>query len=998
MWSLKSSGLVLWSTLCEPGLTRSRSGRLRRAHRRFVTEPLEVRQLLTGDYESALRIGSTGYDSGIAIATDANGNVYVTGYFEGTVDFDPGAGVTNLVSAGDFDIFVTKTDGAGNMLWARRMGGLSREVAYGIAVDGSGNVYTTGVFPGTVDFDPGPGTANLTSAGSNDVFVSKLDSAGNHVWAKRFGAGGSDVVEGIAVEESGHVFTTGSFSGTVDFDPGAGTANLTSAGGHDVFVSRLDSAGSYVWAKRFGGTGGESAKGIAIDGAGNVYTTGNFTGTADFDPGALAANLTSAGETDVFVSCLDSVGNFFWARRFGGISYDNGEAIAVDGSGAVVTTGLFYGTVDFDPGAGTANLTSTGESDMFVSRLDSVGNYLWAKGLAGSETCIGQSIAVDNSGNVYSTGYFWGTADFDPGPGAAHLTSAGFADAFVSRLDSAGHYVWAKRLGGSGDGVGEAIAVDDAGNVYTTGYFSGVADLDPGIGTSLLTSAGNLDGFVSRLSPDMVYVAPPSELGELRLQRNGSMLELRFNDPTTPGVSTLLESHPLAAIRSVRITGSTASFHALTIDFAAGGSFTVAEGIHYDGGISSASTLRLIGVGNEGFSYLPSSTIVGAGKFRAYGEDVSFTAVEMTGVSRTQALSIEPVGSTDVLSVVAATGYEGALGSQIFGTSDGLTVVPITIDNVRDLTIDTGLNDAAVASSNDVVTCEAGSLAAQGLKNVFVRTGKGNDVLAVNGPNIGLPVSDGRFWFLGGADVDRLSATGDTNWDLNDTRLVSAGGGRIMLDDIEKATLTGGASRNHLNASLFTGDANLDGAANNDLLRGGSGNDIINGGTGNDRMFGSSGDDVLQGQDGDDQIWGDVGDDTLRGGNGNDRLFGGDDNDYLYGDANNDLLDGGSGDDALIGGSGVDLYGLQGTGSAEDLHLQRVSATSAVFRRKPRGLTTVLEQDAVTMDATDELLISALGGDDLITIDSLFTQLGSVDGGDGADACTAPAAWTVVSC
>ena len=268
----------------------------------------------------------------------------------------------------------------------------------------------------------------------------------------------------------------------------------------------------------------------------------------------------------------------------------------------------------------------------------------------------------------------------------------------------------------------------------------------------------------------------------------------------------------------------------------------------------------------------------------------------------------------------------------------------------------------------------------------------------MNGPDIGLPVSDSRFWYLAGSGVDTLAAVGNTNWDLNDTRLVSAGGGKILFDDIEKASLTGGAGKNSLNASLFSGDATLIGGGDNDLIRGGSGSDILYGGTGNDRIYGGPGDDNLNGQDGNDQLWGEAGEDTLRGGNNNDWLWGGDDNDWLNGEAGDDILQAGLGDDTLLGGTGVDLYDLQGTTNAEDLQLQRISATSAVFKRKPRGLSSVLEQDTITMDATDEFLISALGGDDLIAIDLMFAQLGSVDGGDGLDACTAPAAWTKVSC
>ena len=490
---------------------------------------------------------------GIAVATDAAGNVYTTGYFFGTADFDPGPSTFNLTSAGDKDIFVSKLDSAGNFVWARNMGGTGNDQGRGIAVDAAGNVYTTGSFAsGAADFDPGAGTFNLTSAGGNDIFVSKLDTAGNFVWARSMGGsvGGffTDLGYGIAVDSSGHVYTTGLFSGTVDFDPGAGTANLTSTSlAADVFVSKLDSAGNFVWARNMGGSARDEGHGIAVDSSGNVYTTGFYVGTADFDPGAGTFNLTSAGVFDIFVSKLDSAGNFVWARSLGGSGVSEfGQGIAVDGGGNVYTTGLFEGTADFDPGAGTFNLTSVGTSDIFVSKLDSAGNFIWARSMGGSNVDEGRGIDVDTAGNVYTTGQFQDTADFDPGGGTFNLISAGGSKIYVSKLDSAGDFVWARGLG---NGLGNGIAVDAAGGVYTTGYFQGAADFDPGAGTANLTSAGSTDIFVSQLTQP----APGAEV---------EFTAANFSDVEGVGTSTVvtLERSDDSAVSQVQVsvTGGTA--------------------------------------------------------------------------------------------------------------------------------------------------------------------------------------------------------------------------------------------------------------------------------------------------------------------------------------------------------------------------------------------------------------------------------------------------------
>ena len=487
---------------------------------------------------------------------------------------------------------------------------------------------------------------------------------------------------------------------------------------------------------------------------------------------------------------------------------------------------------------------------------------------------------------------------------------------------------------------------------------------------------------------------PTTFTGDLVLRRNGNLLELRNGQQ--PG-ATLLDAQPIKDIRSVRIQAREVGADRITIDYSGGG-FTIPGAVSIIGGGDLNDTLLFVGNGTEGFTYASSILNSEAGRMTAYGTNIDFRRIAEVFVRRTNSLFVQTQGVADVVTLIPGAGMSPAVATQIVGTSSLLPIVPITFTEVTQLTIDTGANDQQAAVSADTVTFQPGSLEPNGLQNIFVRTGKGDDTLTVNSADLSLPVPDGSFWFLGGTGTDGLNVTGDAHWQLNDTRLVSSIGGRIQHDVIERAAITGGALANNISAEGFSGDATLDGRGGNDLLRGGNGNDTLSGGIGNDRIFGGAGDDTLNGQDGNDWMYGDDGDDVLRGGNNNDQLLGGDGEDTLFGDAGNDWLAGGAGDDVLSGGTGADLYDLQGTNNVEDLQLQRISATSAIFKRKPRGLSSVLEQDTITMDATDEFLISALGGDDLITIDSLFTQLGSVDGGDGTDVCTGPAAWTKISC
>jgi hypothetical protein len=216
------------------------------------------------------------------------------------------------------------------------------------------------------DFDPSVATFTIGSG----IYVSKLDASGNFVWAKKMSSGTSSYGYGIALDGAGNVYTTGTFWGTSDFDPGAGTYNLGDLNGSgDVFISKLDGAGNFVWAKGLHGGAG-SGNAIALDGSGNVYTTGKFNGTTDFDPSAGTFTVTSIGMDDIFVSKLDGAGNFSMAKIMSGTFNESGNSIVVDGACKIYVTGDFQGTVDFDPDAGVVNLISAGSADAFVVKLN----------------------------------------------------------------------------------------------------------------------------------------------------------------------------------------------------------------------------------------------------------------------------------------------------------------------------------------------------------------------------------------------------------------------------------------------------------------------------------------------------------------------------------------------------------------------------------------------------------------------------------------------------
>ncbi len=454
------------------------------------------------DFVWARSVGGSADDTGVDVAVDAEGNAYIAGTFSGTADFDPGPGGYNLASAGGKDGFIVKLDRNGDFVWARSFGGNSAAVtSYAVTLDAVGGVYVAGYYGGTVDFDPGFGSASRTSANLEDLFVLKVDVDGDFSWVVTSSGGALfDSVFDAAADPAGNVYVAGAFEGTVDLDPGPATLNLTSAGSTDAFILALDGSGSLLWARQLSGPQRNFCSGIALDLSGNVYCTGEFYSTVDYDPGAGIFNLTSNGLNDIFVLKLDSAGIFAWAKNMGGPFDDNGFAIAVDGGGNVYATGGFQGTVDFDPSFLTFDLTSNGSRDIFVLRMDSAGNLFWAVSMGALSTDFGLGIAADSERNVYTTGYFQSNTDFDPGPGVFNLVSGGGQDTFIQKLNATGDFIWARSFSSvDEDGRGRSVFVDSHDNVFVGGVFGDTADFDVGSDTWQLTSQGGTDAYVVKL-------------------------------------------------------------------------------------------------------------------------------------------------------------------------------------------------------------------------------------------------------------------------------------------------------------------------------------------------------------------------------------------------------------------------------------------------------------------------------------------------------------------
>lgn len=445
----------------------------------------------------ANQISGNDHVNPVAVGVDHEGNILITGTFEGTADFDPGSGVFNLTSSGYWDIFLQKLTPEGKLIWAKKIGDKDSERPEGMEVDKNGNIYLTGTFSGTVDFDPGTGVRNLKAVGANDIFAAKYNALGHLVWAVSMGEDVSDDGISIAVDNEGSVIVTGYFQGTVDFDPGAGSYEMTSWG-VDCFILKLSSSGTFVWAKMIGSKGWVEGHTVKTDEKNNIYLAGLFRMETDFNPGAGEYKMTPAVDLAAFLLKLDKNGNFRWAVQPGSttinLNYGKKRPMAIDTKGNVILSFRFKGTVDFDPGAGQKNLTSNGENDIFIQKLDSLGKLLWVKQMGGTWDDEVMGIVTDEYDNISITGKFYGTVDFDPGESVFNMIAGDDWDnsMFVAKYDPNGNflsgYSTLKEANTWPYGMGTDIAVTSDGYLVAIGEFSGNYDFNPGKTAVLLSS------------------------------------------------------------------------------------------------------------------------------------------------------------------------------------------------------------------------------------------------------------------------------------------------------------------------------------------------------------------------------------------------------------------------------------------------------------------------------------------------------------------------------
>lgn len=503
-------------------------------------------QTTSPQFEWAKGIGGFYSDIGSSITTDSSGNVITAGTFSELVNFNPG-GVNLAVEYGQYgDAFVTKHDSLGNLMWVQQIGGEGQDGATGAVTDAIGNIYVIGYFEGTTDLDPDIGTAPATSLNGKDIFITKLNPNGDFIWSKHLKGGGDySRAERVIINPVGSGFyITGSFSDTLDFDPDNGVTNLiTEPFVTTGFLAKYSEDGDLEWAKQLKGV--DYGMGVSGGVNGNIFVTGIFSDTARFESGASTINLVSNGQSDIFIAKYKGDGELLFAKSLGSSNTDWGFSITNDKDGNALITGMFSGSMDFDPGVGE-EIIEAQVWDVYVLKLNDAGEFLWVKTFGGQQYEWGNAIVTDKDGNIYTTGFFNDTTDFDPGTGVLELVAGAYNEIFIHKLDPNGNFIWAGQLKGSqlftsSDNQGFGIAVDNNYNIYLTGQFYSFIDSDPG---PLVANILALDGDGSGFYRSDFFIVKLGQESTLGIENYSQSHEFKyFPNPTSGLVSVNFTTH-----------------------------------------------------------------------------------------------------------------------------------------------------------------------------------------------------------------------------------------------------------------------------------------------------------------------------------------------------------------------------------------------------------------------------------------------------------------------
>lgn len=454
-------------------------------------------------------LGGAGDDGAYDLVIDNFGNIYVLGWYTGSIDLNASASSNFTTAFGNRDIFLAKYDSVGNYIWGFGMGSVGQDEGSVITLDSSGNVIIAGRFSATIDFDPSVNVNFKVSNGNRDIYLAKYDSLGNFVWVNSMGGNLYDDAEDLIVDTVGNIYLAGSFQTTVDFDPGGGVDLRVSNGLSDAYLACYSPSGIFNWVRTFGGNLEDDFSEIKLDGVGFIYGSGLFSGITDFDGGVGVYNVTAFGSSDIFVVKHDLLGAFNWVKTMGGLGFDAAYGIEVLNE-SIYLSGTFSDTVDFDPNMGSAVAISQGAGDIFLCKLDTSGNFDWANTGGGVGNDMGMDVGVDHFGFVVNTGMFRLSSTFSGGGVVQNLVALGDRDIFLDRFDSTGKLIYVFPISSFGTENSHTFYLNNKNSsVYISGFFGGIADFDPN--PSLNTASiinGVTDIFFAKYSNECDTLSP----------------------------------------------------------------------------------------------------------------------------------------------------------------------------------------------------------------------------------------------------------------------------------------------------------------------------------------------------------------------------------------------------------------------------------------------------------------------------------------------------------
>ncbi len=427
-------------------------------------------------YEWLKSLSGLNDDVARGVCLDSMSNIYITGSFSGTTTI----GGQTLTSNGASDIFIAKLNSNGNLVWAKSFGSVSFDYAFDIDCEPGGNFFITGGFRQTMTLMP---NTTITSSGGLDLFTAKFNTNGDCLWAKTATGLASEYGNEIVIGDNNNICVIGNTTGQMIF----GSDTLFHTDSTDLFIASYNSVGNLLWVKGIPGYGNAGARGVDIDILGNTVVAGSFNGSISID--TFNFNSTSQYLNDVFIAKYSASGSILWAKHYGGLGDDYARGVGTDSLGNIYVSGVFSNSVNFDGNTLIAN----GNTDIFLLKLSPSGNFLWIRQFGNSGTEEGCEIEVSPDGNVFITGGFSQTITL----GGNTFSSQGIRNVFVAKIDMNGNVVWAKTAGSSTDDVNYAIGLNTMNeDICTVGTFSGVFS----DGSSSLTSAGNVDSYISKIS------------------------------------------------------------------------------------------------------------------------------------------------------------------------------------------------------------------------------------------------------------------------------------------------------------------------------------------------------------------------------------------------------------------------------------------------------------------------------------------------------------------